>query len=136
MSALDDRFTVENYKQLAELINKGLKIYLAGPMSGIPNNNFEVFDTAAAHLREIGYQVFNPADNDRKMWGSLENIAKYANYRDCLRADLNWILDHAEAIALLPGWDKSRGANIEKQLSEILKLKVIYLKDPAYNPPV
>jgi len=50
-----------------------------------------------------------------------------ANYRDCLRADLNWILDHAEAIALLPGWRRSRGAKMERALADILHLEVIEL---------
>lgn len=109
-----------------------MKIYLAGPMSGLPEFNFPAFDRAAEALKAEGHEVFNPAEHDRKVWGDMETIRAKANYRDCLRADLNWILDHAEAIALLPGWEKSRGACIEKALADVLNLVVVYIgKEPA-----
>lgn len=111
-----------------------MKIYLAGPMSGYDDFNFPAFDAAAATLRAAGYEVFNPADQDRKTWGSMENIKKHANYRDCLRVDLNWILDHAEAIALLPGWERSKGANAERATAVALGLKIIELEGAEFEP--
>jgi len=104
-----------------------MKVYLAGPMSGIPEFNFPAFFAAAEKLRAEGHIVFNPPEKDLEMWGDMENVAKKANYRDCLRADLNWILDHAEAIAFLPGWEASKGVKTEKALAECLNLKQIYL---------
>lgn len=104
-----------------------MKVYLAGPMSGVPDFNFPAFMDAAKQLRAEGHEVFNPAEEDLRVWGDLETVRKKANYRDCLRLDLNWILDHAEVIALLPGWEASRGANIELLLARVLGLKEIYL---------
>ena len=36
------------------------KVYLAGPMRGLPRYNFDAFDRAAKYLREDGYAVFSP----------------------------------------------------------------------------
>jgi len=104
-----------------------MKVYLAGPMSGLPDFNFPAFMDYAAKLKAAGHEVFNPAQNDLDTWGDLETVRAKANYRDCLRMDLNWILDHAEAIALMPGWHTSRGVKIERALAEVLDLKEIYL---------
>ena len=41
-------------------------LYLAGPMRGIAFYNFPMFDRVAAALRDVGYEVINPADEDRK----------------------------------------------------------------------
>ena len=105
-----------------------MKIYLAGPMTKMPRLNFPAFDKAAKQLRAQGHIVFSPAEADRLEYGkSLKEIRKHANYRDCLRKDLNWILNHAEAIAILPGWKKSKGVKAEKALAEALKLPKIFL---------
>ena len=102
-----------------------MKVYLAGPMSGKPDFNFPAFFKAAEALRAKGHTVFCPAEEDLKEWGDIETVRKEANYRICMRKDLNWILDQAEGIALLPGWEQSRGAMVEKLLSELLSLPVV-----------
>lgn len=103
------------------------KVYLAGPMSGLPDYNFPAFFAAEAQLKEQGHTVFNPAQNDLDTWGDMETIKAKANYRDCLKMDLNWILDHAEALALLPGWENSKGALAETALAQALGLEVFEL---------
>lgn len=104
-----------------------MKVYLAGPMSGKEDFNFPTFFRAADYLRGEGHEVFNPAEEDLKEWGTLEEVKKKATYRFCLRKDLNWIIDHAEAIAFLPGWKNSKGVKAEKALAEALGLKMIFL---------
>ena len=103
-----------------------MRIYIAGPMSGFDNFNFPAFFAADEYLKKFGHEVFNPAQKDIDEWGDLETIKKKANYRDCMRKDLNCILDWAEAIYLLKGWEQSRGAQIEKALAEVLNLEIMY----------
>ena len=104
-----------------------MKIYLSGPMSNLPDFNFPAFHAAADKLRDQGHEVFNPAEEDLKKWGTLENVLKYFNYRECLKKDLSWICDNAEAIAILPGWEKSKGVGAELALAKALKLWEMYL---------
>lgn len=118
-----------------------MKIYLAGPMSNIPHFNVPTFLAAGVALRANGHEIFNPAEVDiaRVGWefyrqcplgthAELDAIGvTQLNYRDCLRLDLNWILDNAEAIALLPNWERSKGVAAEIALARALSLKEIYL---------
>lgn len=114
-----------------------MKVYLAGPMTNIPHFNYPAFNAAAAELRADGHHVFNPAEHDIAMFGKdisnpdgcADTAAKEHGFdrRAALKADLAWICDNAEAIALLPGWEKSSGANAERALANALGLQVIEL---------
>ena len=116
-----------------------MKIYLAGPMSGIPHFNYPAFNSAASFLREQGNEVFNPAEYDIKTYGKdISNptgCAKIAasehgfDRRAAHKADLAWICDNADAIAMLPGWTNSSGARAENALAVALNLHVIILGD-------
>ena len=116
-----------------------MRIYLAGPMRGIPYFNFPAFHAAAAKLRTEGHEVFSPAELDESMHGegfSKENktgdlVQAARNYgfdlRYVLARDLEYICIKADAVALLPGWEKSQGATAERAVAIALGLKVIEL---------
>lgn len=112
-----------------------LKVYLAGPMRGIPKFNFPAFDFAAARLRALGFEVFSPADHDREVDPEIGNnptgdetkIKSGLTIRDFLGADLAWITKNADIIALLPGWEKSAGANSEFATGIALGLSTLHL---------
>lgn len=113
-----------------------MKIYLAGPMRGYSQFNFPAFDAAAEKLRAEGHEVFSPAERDRKKYG--DNCAANnatgdekqfekefgGTIRECLGVDLAWICAEAEAIALLPGWENSKGARAEAATAYALGLQV------------
>ena len=115
-----------------------MKIYLAGPMRGYTNFNFPAFDRAAKRLRAQGHDVFSPADNDRTTIGSEppdnatgdeDQLARETNYtiNDALAADTTYICREAKAVALLPGWETSTGAQAERALGVALGLTIIIL---------
>jgi hypothetical protein len=116
-----------------------MKLYLAGPMRGIPEFNFPAFFEAAAKLRKEGYLVFNPAERDNEIHGTdiskgnatgdeAVAVAQHGfNLREALGADLAFICYYADGIALLPGWENSKGAKAEKATAEALGLEVMYL---------
>lgn len=116
------------------------RIYLAGPMSGIPEFNFPSFNVAASTLRESGHVVFNPAERDIERHGGIdiskgnatgsqEHAAKEHGFslREALADDTAWICKEATAIAMLPGWENSKGARAEWHLALALGHEVIYL---------
>jgi hypothetical protein len=85
-----------------------------------------------------GHEVFSPAERDRSIHGTVleenatgdEKIAETKvgfSLREALGADTAWISAHADAIALLPGWEKSSGANAEVALIKALGLTYIIL---------
>lgn len=116
-----------------------MKIYLAGPMRGYAEFNYPAFHAAALKLRADGHEVFSPAEHDLKLYGkdiSKGNVngceelaAKEHGFslRDAFGGDLAWICAQAEAIALMRGWERSKGASAEKAVAEALGLHVIYL---------
>lgn len=108
-----------------------MKIYLAGPMRGLPEFNFPAFDKGARRLEGMGHEVFNPADRDRSvgfstkgMTGHEDLAAEGFSLREALHADTEWISLHADAVALLPGWEKSSGVAAEIALARALGLPV------------
>lgn len=102
------------------------RLYLSGPMTGIPELNFPAFNAAAARLRASGYEVTNPAEMDAADPAPL-------TWEQYLRRDIRALLD-CEAIALLPGWEKSRGAKLEKHVAEALGMRAIYVNDFSSRP--
>lgn len=91
-----------------------MRAYLAGPMSGHPDLNFPRFHAATARLRALGHEVVNPAEI---------NVDPSAGWAACMRADLAQLLT-CEAIALLPGWEASRGATLEHHVAKTLGMRV------------
>lgn len=94
------------------------RIYLSGPMTGRPDFNFPAFHAAADVLRSKGLEVANPAEIEpegEKTWAS------------CMRADLKAMLDCC-TVALLPGWEDSKGANIEARLALNLGMRVVEIE--------
>lgn len=121
------------------------KVYLAGPMTGYNKFNFPAFDFWRQFLVNAGHEVFSPAENDRRLlgkdifWtpgdGDHDGAWKYwtipnaPDLRKMLGDDLQWIAQNATAIAMMPGWEKSSGANAEWALAKALGLKIFYLYD-------
>ena len=115
-----------------------MKVYLAGPMTGYPHFNYPAFHAAAEQLRQEGHFVFSPAERDMerdgKDWGAevkngsaTEAKDKGFDLRTALHDDLAFICREADAIALLPGWEKSTGAQAEWAAARALSLTFIYL---------
>lgn len=94
-----------------------MKIYLAGPMSGVPDLNRPAFNAKAKEFRDEGHTVLNPA-------------SVIAPMREALAEEMEWICLHAEAMAFLPGWERSYGARAEHALAVALGLQMIY-PEPA-----
>ena len=113
-----------------------MKIYIAGPMRGLPEFNFPAFYAAATELRRLGHTVFNPAERDNEHHGvdiskgnetgdEFQAAAQHGfNLREALGSDLAFICAEADAIYMLPNWEASRGARAEYATAVALGLLV------------
>jgi hypothetical protein len=105
------------------------RLYLAGPMRGIPNFNFPAFHEAAKLLRAEGHEVFSPAEKgEEAILTANPGLQENMDFRrKVFKLDLAWICEHADAVALLPGWEKSSGSRAEKAAAEAIGLTIIIL---------
>lgn len=88
------------------------KIYIAGPMRGLPAYNVGHFNIVAKRLRAKGWDVANPAEIGAE-YGTPEQIdADPALLAAVMAADLH-ALETCDALLLLEGWTTSRGARKE-----------------------
>lgn len=104
-----------------------MRLYLSGPMAGYEDSNYPAFVLAADVLREHGYEVENPAEFCEECRLMPDDDA----YADFMRCALKKLM-RADGVALLYGWEHSRGAKLEVQVAEVLgmKIKNAYAWDP------
>lgn len=83
-----------------------LIIYLAGPMTGIPEWNKPEFDRVTELLSEAGHTVLNPASYIPLEDPEAISHTKYLHIAFAM-------IDAVHMLVLLPGWEKSKGACME-----------------------
>ncbi len=112
-----------------------MKIYIAGPMRGLPLYNFPAFFKAAQTLRLQGHTVSNPAETDMalgldpsKPIDDPDQPGEFLNMREILRNDFRQVLD-ADAIVLLPGWETSTGATAERVVAHYSGRKIFVVDE-------
>lgn len=117
-------------------------IYIAGPMTGIPQFNFPLFDRTAASLREQGYDVRSPAELDEEATREAalaspdgapgSGSTNGESWADFLARDVKLIADGVEAVAVLPGWETSKGARLEVFTARLTG-KPVFRIQPAHD---
>lgn len=106
-----------------------MRVYVAGPMRGLPHFGFPAFHAASEHLRAEGHEVFSPAEHDLAGGFDPSDMTGHEDLRDlgfdlraALAADLEWITQRADAVFLLDGWQRSSGARAELAAAAALGL--------------
>jgi hypothetical protein len=88
------------------------KAYLSGPMSGIPEYNAPAFAYFAEKYRARGWEIVSPPE--------LDADANDFAYESCIKRDMRVLVDQGiDVVLMLPKWQKSKGANLEKLLAEL-----------------
>ena len=95
------------------------RLYLAGPMTGFEDFNFPTFNKMAAELRARGYIVENPAEH---------GVVDGADWADYMAYDLTR-LGLCGQVAVLPGWENSKGAQLEVHIARELGMSVVNAHD-------
>lgn len=88
-------------------------VYVSGPMTGLPEYNYPAFRVAERLLRRAGHEVINPARGMVDGW----------TWTDYARRGVQDVCQ-AQAVALLPGWEASQGAQLEVAVARKLELRV------------
>lgn len=100
-----------------------MKVYIAGPMSGLPEFNYPAFNAAEGTLLVAGHFPLNPARSEEH-----NHTGKPQAWDWYMRHALRMVAD-AEGVALLDGWENSRGATLEHHVATALGLDVRPLAD-------
>lgn len=119
-----------------------MRVYVAGPMTRIPQFNFPAFDQLAEWLRsDKGYDVISPAeiDDPAARAAALASVdgdpIEYQRitgltWADFLSRDVKLIADGGfDMVVCLPGWTKSRGARLETFVAYLSGIAI-----QEYNP--
>lgn len=115
------------------------RLYVSGPMSGIPQFNFPAFHAASDRLRGMGYDVISPADLDgedtawimRSEDGILPPGKRWTDY---LARDVALVAGpEVEAVVVLDGWSGSSGANLEVAVARALRKPILRLDDEGLS---
>ena len=122
------------------------KVYIAGPMSGIPAFNYPAFHSLEKSLRlivlapKVHMDVINPAAFGESSPEALAAIMASPDgdpsvlypytrltWGDYLARSVKLIGDDPDldAIVTLPGWDTSRGSRIETFIGHVRGLKIV-----------
>lgn len=116
-----------------------MKIYLAGPMTGIEDWNFPAFFKLEEDILKFAPEtlVINPAHNDGPTYEqALESAnSKRYSWDWYMRRDLKHVLE-ADALCVLPGWQNSKGASLEVHVANSLGLPIYVFQDGRLIPRV
>lgn len=89
------------------------KIYIAGPMTGLPDYNRPAFNAEAQRLQAIGHVPLNPALFP-------DGLEQHEYMALCIE-----MVKMADQLLMLPGWERSAGAFAEHALAIKLGKPVI-----------
>lgn len=102
-----------------------MRVYIAGPMRGKHNWNREAFEQACAVWESKGHRPISP-------WNVARELG-YFSHEDVGRRHLEHVmfvdlanLASCDAVAVLPGWERSIGSTMEVAAAQFLQL-------PIYN---
>ena len=101
-------------------------IYIAGPMRGYPEYNFQAFHDADKDLTAKGWKVINPAqidiDEGFDPKTPQDKLSK-KDLEDFIVRDIHLVLS-ADAMAVLPDWEKSRGVAVGFAIANYIDMLV------------
>lgn len=114
-------------------------IYLSGPMAGKPDLNVLAFQLAAAYLRDeypgLSREVLiphgiEPWHHEGECPGGYRSSADAPHAAACyLRTDVTVMLQRADEVFMLPGWEASVGARLEMQVAATCGIPIAFFNE-------
>ena len=107
-----------------------MRVYIGGPMTGLPDNNHPAFEYAMRRLMEAGIEVISPHLLEANALPELkESMTQSEVYRMVIPGDIAAIAS-TDGMVLIQGWEKSPGTAFERHACDLFKLPVFA---PAYT---
>ena len=104
------------------------RVYIAGKMRGLPQYNFPAFRKYTAEWRAAGWEVVSPAEMDENIGFTENNPEPTKEFlKDAIKRDVLAILE-CDALALIPGWEGSKGVRVEIALADFLDISIYCAK--------
>jgi hypothetical protein len=94
-------------------------------MTGLPDYNYPAFRAAAQEWRKYGWDVLDPSEK----FGGRTDLP----YEVYIKASIIDVLC-ADTIAMLPGWETSKGATLERSIMEAIGKPVYSAERPEEHP--
>lgn len=96
------------------------RLYISGPVTGIEDDNRLAFSWAQNRLMDAGYEAFTPHEivepDDTHETAMLLCVNELTERTQ--KPGASGIVPYYEGVALLPGWEQSEGARLEKAVAE------------------
>lgn len=100
------------------------KIYISGQISGLTPDEYRAnFLEAARQLHAQGYEVVNPLFN---------GVDTTQPWQVHMKADIRLLLE-CDAIYMLPNWELSNGATLERDIAKALGFVIEYERPPQHR---
>jgi hypothetical protein len=94
------------------------KIYISGPISNHPTGNIELFAAEALKIRQGGDIAVNPHE-------VCAHLPKTSPWDDFMQVCIEE-LSSCDAILMLPGWQESKGANVEYEKAKEMGIEIYH----------
>ncbi len=112
---------------------KGCNVYLSGPMTGIEDWNRTAFDKAEELLVCEPFNVvwiYNPADHIDEFKGLSHEMAIWRSIHSLVGiGSTKPLAPYYDLLVSLPGWEKSAGATLEREVAIACGIEVCELAE-------
>ena len=89
-------------------------VYIAGPVTGIADDNRPAFERTREQLLAIDSLEVVTIPHDL--------VPSNYDHENAMRICLDYLVHETDIVALLPGWENSRGASLERDVAEQLSV--------------
>lgn len=103
-----------------------IRLYISGPVTGKPDDKWYAFSEASNALNEAGIlaviplELVEPGDSHETAMLLCVNELTGRTQKPGIR----YPVPHYDGLALLPGWEQSEGAKLEKAVAEACGIPV------------